>query len=87
MLAIEPVGVRPDKLAAADDQDRTGCCIFAHPVNRTSLNGVTGKPSQATAEKGERWFAWLVDDLAELINRGCNETPPLPHSYNASVFA
>ena len=87
MLAIDPVGVRPDKLAAADDPDRTGCCIFAHPVNRTSLNGVTGKPSQATAEKGERWFAWLVDDLAELINRGCNETPPLPHSYNASVFA
>lgn len=87
MLAIDPAGVRPDKLAAADDPDRTCGCIFAHPVNRTSLNGVTGKPSQATAEKGERWFAWLVDDLAELINRGCNETPPLPHSYNASVFA
>jgi creatinine amidohydrolase len=87
MLAIDSAGVRPGRLAAADDPDRTGCCVFAHPVNRTSQNGVTGKPSQATAEKGERWFAWLVDDLAELINRGCNETPPLPHSYNASVFA
>lgn len=87
MLAIDPAGVRPGRLAAADDPDRTGCCVFAHPVNRTSLNGVTGKPSQATAEKGVQWFDWLVSDLAELITSGCSETPPLPHSYNASVFA
>jgi creatinine amidohydrolase len=81
MLAIEPAAVRPDRLATADDPDRTGCCVFAHPVNRTSLNGVTGKPSLATREKGERWFAWLVEDLAALIRSGCTETPPLPHSY------
>lgn len=81
MLAIAPEGVRPDKLTEADDPDRTGCCVFAHPVNRTSLNGVTGKPSLATAAKGEQWFQWLVDDLAELITRGSHETPPLDFSY------
>lgn len=81
MLAIDPAGVRPDKLAAADDPDRTCGCIFAHPVNRTSLNGVTGKPSQATAAKGAQWFDWLVADLAELVQRGTLETPPLDHSY------
>lgn len=81
MLAIAPEGVRPDKLPAADDPDRTGCCVFAHPVNRTSLNGVTGQPSLATQAKGEQWFAWLADDLAELIARGCRETPPLEFSY------
>ena len=81
MLAIAPEGVRPGKLAEADDPDRTCGCVFAHPVNRTSRNGVTGTPSLATPEKGEQWFAWLVADLAALIEKGCGETPPLDFSY------
>lgn len=81
MLAIAPAGVRPDKLAEADDPDRTGGCVFAHPVNHTSTNGVTGTPSIATAEKGQRWFNWLVEDLSELVRKGNLETPPLDHSY------
>jgi creatinine amidohydrolase len=85
MLAIAPEGVRPDRLAEADDPDRTCGCVFAHPVNRTSANGVTGAPSQATAEKGREWFGWLVADLAELITRGCSEAPPLPHSYSEAA--
>jgi len=32
----------------------TGNLVFAHSVNRTSANGVTGSPSQATAEKGRQ---------------------------------
>ncbi len=82
MLARAPAMVRLERLADADDPDRTGGCIFAHPVNRTSLNGVTGRPSQATAEKGRQWFDWLVDDLSALIMRGLSEEPPLPHSYS-----
>jgi creatinine amidohydrolase len=81
MLAIAPEGVRPDKLAEADDPDRTCGCVFAHPVNRTSLNGVTGIPSQASADKGRQWFDWLVADLSELVLKGCQENPPLSHSY------
>ncbi|MEW5770853.1 MAG: creatininase family protein [Pseudomonadota bacterium] len=86
MLAIAPEGVRPDRLAEADDPDRTCGCVFAHPVNRTSLNGVTGTPSQASADKGRQWFDWMVADLAELIVKGSEETPPLPHSYNTACF-
>ena len=86
MMAIAPEGVRPDRLPSSDDPDRTGCCVFAHPVNRTSLNGVTGMPSLATREKGERWFDWLVQDLSDLIRRGCQEVPPLPHSYFSQDF-
>jgi creatinine amidohydrolase len=82
MLAIAPEGARPDKLAEADDPDRTCGCVFAHPVNRTSLNGVTGTPSQASVDKGSQWFDWMVADLAELILKGSGEMPPLPHSYN-----
>jgi len=81
MLAIAPEGVRPDKLHEADDPDRTCGCVFAHPVNRTSANGVTGSPSQASADKGRQWFDWMVADLAELIRKGSKEMPPLPHSY------
>ena len=81
MLAIAPDAVRPDRLVAADDPDRTGGCIFAHPVNRTSLNGVTGSPSLASAAKGKLWFERMVEDLAALILKGIAETPPLNHSY------
>ncbi|GAO36905.1 creatininase [Sulfuricella sp. T08] len=81
MLAIAPQVVRPDRLAQVDDPDRTGGCIFAHPVNRTSLNGVTGSPSLASADKGKLWFDWLVEDLSALILNGISETPPLSHSY------
>lgn len=81
MLSIAPQVVRQDRLAQADDPDRTGGCIFAHPVNRTSLNGVTGSPSLASADKGKLWFDWLVEDLSALILKGISETPPLSHSY------
>ena len=81
MLAIAPNMVRPNLLAEADDPDRTAACVFAHPVNCTSLNGVTGKPSAAIAEKGRIWFEWMVEDLSVVILRGMAETPPLDHSY------
>jgi creatinine amidohydrolase len=81
MLAIAPEMVREDLLAKADDPDRTEGLVFSHPVNRTSLNGVTGKPSEATLEKGERLFQWMVEDLSETIRRALTETPPLGHSY------
>ena len=81
MLAVAPDMVREPLLAAADDPDRTDGLVFAHPVNRTSRNGVTGAPSQASADKGRLWFEWMVDDLAALIERGMTETPPLDCSY------
>ena len=85
MLSIAPAGVRENKLAEADDPDRTGCCVFAHPVNRTSRNGVTGRPSQASAGKGAQWFDWMVQDLAERVSTGITETPPLDVSYQSSA--
>ena len=81
MLAIAPAMVRPELMAGADDADRTRGLVFAHPVNRTSLNGVTGTPSHATAAKGKTWFEWMVEDLSGLVARGLRETPPLAQSY------
>ena len=61
--------------------------MFAHPVNRTSTNGVTGSPSRATAANGRLWFEWMVQDLSALIARGLTETPPLDQSYFETVQA
>ena len=85
MLAVAPDMVRANQLAQADDDDRTLDLVFAHPVNRTSANGVTGRPSQATEQKGRQWFDWMVEDLSELVRRGMAETPPLDHSYFTTV--
>ncbi|PKO52406.1 MAG: creatininase [Betaproteobacteria bacterium HGW-Betaproteobacteria-20] len=81
MLATAPHMVRSELLTAADDPDRTDGLVFSHPVNRTSTNGVTGMPSISSAEKGQEWFQWMVEDLSELIHKGLQETPPLSNSY------
>jgi creatinine amidohydrolase len=83
MLAIAPDMVRAGRVIDADDPDRTMGLVFAHPVNRTSVNGVTGSPSRASADKGRLWFEWMVHDLSELIRRGMTEKAPLEHSYFA----
>jgi len=85
MMAVAPEMVRDDFVASSDDPDRTGGLVFSHPVNRTSLNGVTGAPSFATRAEGEELFAWMVEDLVRLIERGMDETPPLPHSYDGGA--
>jgi creatinine amidohydrolase len=81
MMALAPHMLREGCIGRADDPDRTEDCVFAHPVNRTSTNGVTGHPSRATREQGETLYAWMVEDLAALVRRGMTERPPLPHSY------
>jgi creatinine amidohydrolase len=81
MQAIAPAMVREEKIAVADDPDRTTDSVFSHPVNRTSRNGVTGYPSRATRADGEELYRWMVQDLSELVARGMREQPPLDHSY------
>jgi creatinine amidohydrolase len=82
MLSLAPEMVRPALMAGSDDPDRTTGMVFSHPVNRTSRNGVTGRPSTATAEAGADLFAWMVEDLAAIVTRGMAETPPLDTTYN-----
>ena len=86
MLALKPDMVIEEKIASADDPDRTEDCVFSHPVNRTSKNGVTGKPSLASKEKGEQLFSWMVDDLSELIEKGLREQSPLSYSYDEKML-
>lgn len=85
MLARAPELVRRNQIRSADDPDRTSGQVFAHPVNRTSANGVTGYPSRAKASDGARLFRWIVNDLTKIVRRGMRETPPLANSYFQSV--
>lgn len=85
MLAVAPDRVRPGEMSRADDPDRTGGLLFAHPVNRTSTNGVTGTPSRATRQAGERLLAMVVDDLSTQVRAGLREEPPLAASYFTPV--
>lgn len=81
MQHLSPELVRAEKINDSDDSDRTVDSVFAHPVNRTSKNGVTGAPSKASVELGASLFEKMVTGLSETITKGLSEEPPLPHSY------
>lgn len=81
MLAHAPELVRHRLVKKADDPDRTHGLVFAHPVNRTSANGVTGYPSRATKAQGVRLLKWLVTDLAKIVRQGMRENAPFDNSY------
>lgn len=83
MMAVAPQIARPDLNATSDDPDRTGGLVFAHPVNRTSQNGVTGAPSRASAKLGRQLYSWMVEDLTTLVETGKLEEPPLDASYSS----
>lgn len=85
MLHLCPEWVHTDRLSDSDDPDRTGGTVFSYPVAQTSLNGVTGSPSGASAEEGERLFAAMVDGLAERLERAKSEDPPLSEEHWADL--
>jgi creatinine amidohydrolase len=85
MLACAPGLVRADRIATADDEDRTGDLVFSHPVNRTSKNGVTGFPSRASCKQGEKLFRFMTEDLTALVRRALTEQPPLNQSYFSTL--
>jgi creatinine amidohydrolase len=74
----------PDSVRAvpADDPDRTSGCIFPHMVANTSLNGVTGFPSKASAEHGASLFSEMGMALTDIVRRAIRENPPLAWERN-----
>ncbi len=80
MLHLHPDLVHTGRLAEADDPDRTAGTVFSYPVSQTSLNGVTGFPSQSSAGEGARLFGEMVGALESLIERAIVEMPPLPET-------
>jgi creatinine amidohydrolase len=77
MLAIAPDQVHLDRAAGADDPDRTGGLVFRYTAPALSANGVTGRPSQAAAELGAALRDRAVRAIADRVERGRTEEPPL----------
>lgn len=77
MMYLFPGLVDEEAMRGADDEDRTVGKVFSYPVSQTSLNGVTGRPSEATVEEGRVLFERMVDDVSEVVRRGMVEEPPL----------
>jgi creatinine amidohydrolase len=79
LLFLTPELVRKERIE--DDPDRTGASVFSYPVAQTSLNGVTGTPSEATTEQGNRLFLEIGDALTALIEQAKTDSPPLGPDY------
>jgi creatinine amidohydrolase len=77
VMAIAPGLVHADRVADADDEDRTGPLVFRYTAPSLSRNGVTGRPSQATASLGQRLLDLVVAAVADRVERGRVEEPPL----------
>ena len=77
MLHIAPELVHLDRLGTADDPDRTESLVFRYTAPVLSTNGVTGRPSEATADLGAKLFTLTVDALVDRVARGRIEEPPL----------
>jgi creatinine amidohydrolase len=70
-----------------DDPDRTTGLVFSHMVAFTSANGVTGRPSEGTAERGANLFAEMGEALAALVESARHEETPLKWQRTSGVFA
>jgi creatinine amidohydrolase len=74
MLHLRPELV--DKEEIKDDPDRTLGRVFSYTVAQTSVDGLTGSPSLASAEQGARLFDMIVRALAEKVEAARREAPP-----------
>jgi creatinine amidohydrolase len=77
VLHLWPDIVDHDAMLTADDADRTGDLTFRYTAEALSRNGVTGRPSQATASLGETLFTEIVDVVVAKVLAGLDEEPPL----------
>jgi creatinine amidohydrolase len=64
-------------MLAADDADRTTDLTFRYTAETLSRNGVTGRPSEASASLGETLFTAIVDVVIAKVLAGRDEEPPL----------
>jgi creatinine amidohydrolase len=77
MMALAPELVRMDQLAISDDPDRTENLVFRYTAPSLSANGVTGRPSEASVELGQRLLGLVVNAMCAAVEQGRVEEPPL----------
>lgn len=80
MLHLAPETVDVERLASADDEDRTADLVFSYPVSQTSLNGTTGKPSLGSTAAGAQLFEQMCAVLQAKLEQAKVEQAPLPNA-------
>lgn len=75
MLHIDPGAC--DMASVKDDPDRTQGKVFSYLVPATSTNGVTGRPSEGTAERGRELLQEMGEALCSVLTRARDEQAPL----------
>ncbi|MBD2120740.1 creatininase family protein [Trichocoleus sp. FACHB-262] len=75
MLALRPDLVQMDK--ALDEPDRSAGCFFAYTVNKESVHGAVGTPSQADFNFGKQILESCVAELSAQLQRAMSEGTPL----------
>jgi creatinine amidohydrolase len=78
MLHLQPDLV--DLSEVRDDPDRSAGLVLSYTVAETSLDGLTGAPSGASAEQGAALFEAVVAALVERVEAARTERPPLRES-------
>lgn len=84
MLHLAPETV--DMAAAEDDPDRTTETVFNYMVANTSLNGVTGNPTEGTAGRGKLLFEEIGEALATIVEKARRETAPVEWQRTAGIL-
>jgi creatinine amidohydrolase len=77
MMAIAPHLVHLERASDADDPDRTDGLTFRYTAPALSRNGVTGRPSEASADLGAELRRRVVAAIAGRVEQGRAEEPPL----------
>lgn len=80
VMHLAPRSVARQRIRDADDPDRTAGLVFTWLVPQTSSNGVTGKPSLASASEGGLWFGRMVAALVDRVRRAAIEEAPIAWS-------
>lgn len=75
MLHLRPELVRRERIV--DEPDRSACCFFAYRVDQESVTGVTGNPSEGTAEAGTELLTLCIAELAKQLQKARYEKTPL----------
>lgn len=77
MMAVAPQLVHLDRCPNSDDPDRTANLVYRYTAPALSRNGVTGRPSEASAALGQSLLTAIVDRVVDKVQRGRTEQPPL----------
>ena len=75
LLHVAPDIVHMDRVV--DEEDLTPGRVLQYAMPQVTDSGVVGRPSQATAAKGEQLFTTVVDGVVDLLRKARAEEDPL----------